>query len=71
MQRPAISPAVLDSALRGDDVAPSSEVRRTKIESPLGVAMRQLRIDASLKATLYVPEAQYMKMITKQVIQEL
>lgn len=74
--RPAIHPAVIESALNGDDVAPESSVRRRRVSGvrrrpSLGEAVRELRIDASAKATLYVPASDQLARVLDQVVSSL
>ena len=69
--RPAIHPSVIDSALNGDDVAPESTVRRRRHSGvrrrPLEQVMLELRVDASAKATLYVPQSDHLARVLDQV----
>lgn len=62
------SKLLLDSFLSGEQDAPVSEVRRV---SELSQEVRRIRVDASLRATVAIPEAEYRRMIERQVVREV
>lgn len=61
------SKMLLDSFLGGEEEAPVSGVRRI---TDLSAEVRKIRVDASLRATVAIPEHEYRLLIERQVARE-
>lgn len=54
-----------------EEPSPVSQIRRRTKCDDVPTTVREMRIDANLKKTLFVPESEYLERIRQQVIAEI